>query len=110
MLHTLIVTFFLNGGVEEPMIGEDRILVPSPDVATYDLQPEMNAPALTNKLVEAIESEVRNKTFNPVVINSDRGRGKSAAIGIAAARLVESGVKNHRYEYGTQRISFFILI
>lgn len=51
------VTFFLNGGVEEPMVGEDRILIPSPDVATYDLQPEMNAPALTDKLVEAIESE-----------------------------------------------------
>lgn len=51
------VTFFLNGGIEEPMVGEDRILIPSPDVATYDLQPEMNAPALTDKLVEAIESE-----------------------------------------------------
>jgi len=51
------VTFFLNGGVEEPLVGEDRILVPSPDVATYDLQPEMNAPVLTDKLVEAIESE-----------------------------------------------------
>jgi tRNA(Met) cytidine acetyltransferase len=44
-------------------------------------------------VVEAIESEVRHKSFNPLVINSDRGRGKSAAIGIAAARLVESGIK-----------------
>ena len=51
------VTFFLNGGIEEPMVGEDRILIQSPDVATYDLQPEMNAPELTDKLVEAIESE-----------------------------------------------------
>jgi len=51
------VTFFLNGGIEEPFPGEDRVLVPSPDVATYDLQPEMNAPALTEKLVEAINSE-----------------------------------------------------
>ncbi|HFE36839.1 MAG TPA: 2,3-bisphosphoglycerate-independent phosphoglycerate mutase, partial [Gammaproteobacteria bacterium] len=51
------VTFFLNGGVEEPLPGEDRILIPSPDVATYDLQPEMNAPLLTDKLLEAIGSD-----------------------------------------------------
>lgn len=50
------VTFFFNGGREEPFKGEERILIPSPDVATYDLQPEMNAPLLTDKLVEAIES------------------------------------------------------
>ena len=50
------VTFFLNGGVEEPFPGEDRILVPSPKVATYDLQPEMNAPKLTEQLTQAIGS------------------------------------------------------
>ncbi len=50
------VTFFFNGGVEEPFEGEDRILVPSPLVATYDLQPEMSAPKVTDHLVEAIES------------------------------------------------------
>lgn len=50
------VTFFFNGGVEEPFEGEDRILVPSPQVATYDLQPEMNAGLVTDHLVEAIES------------------------------------------------------
>lgn len=50
------VTFFFNGGREEPFEGEDRILVNSPNVATYDLQPEMNAPELTDKLVAAIES------------------------------------------------------
>ena len=48
------VTFFFNGGVEEPFEGEDRILVPSPLVATYDLQPEMSAPQVTDHLVEAI--------------------------------------------------------
>lgn len=52
------VTFFFNGGEEEPFNLEDRILVPSPKVATYDLQPEMSAPELTRKLVEAIESGV----------------------------------------------------
>jgi 2,3-bisphosphoglycerate-independent phosphoglycerate mutase len=48
------VTFFLNGGKEEPEAGEDRFMPPSPKVATYDLQPEMSAPAVTDKLVEAI--------------------------------------------------------
>ncbi|HLT12952.1 MAG TPA: 2,3-bisphosphoglycerate-independent phosphoglycerate mutase [Marinobacter sp.] len=50
------VTFFFNGGMETPFEGEDRILVPSPRVATYDLQPEMSAPEVTDKLVEAIKS------------------------------------------------------
>jgi len=50
------VTFFFNGGGEAPFAGESRILVPSPNVATYDLQPEMSAPLVTDKLVEAIAS------------------------------------------------------
>jgi len=50
------VTFFFNGGVEAPNPGEDRILVPSPKVATYDLQPEMSAPVVAEKTAEAIRS------------------------------------------------------
>jgi 2,3-bisphosphoglycerate-independent phosphoglycerate mutase len=50
------VTFFFNGGVETPFPNEDRILIPSPKVATYDLQPEMSAPLLTTRLIEAIKS------------------------------------------------------
>ena len=50
------VTFFFSGGKEDEFSGEDRILIPSPDVATYDLQPEMNSTLLTDKLVGAIES------------------------------------------------------
>jgi len=49
------VTFFFNGGVEQPYPGEDRILIPSPTVATYDLKPEMSAPEVTEKLAAAIE-------------------------------------------------------
>ncbi len=49
------VTFFFNGGVEKPNEGEDRFLIPSPKVATYDLKPEMSAPAVCDKLVEVIE-------------------------------------------------------
>ena len=59
------VTFFFNGGVEEPNKGEDRILVKSPKVATYDLQPEMSAPQVCEKLVEAIKSD----KYDVIVIN-----------------------------------------
>ena len=59
------VTFFFNGGRENPYQGEERILVPSPKVATYDLQPEMSAPELTDKVVEAIHSG----RFDLMVIN-----------------------------------------
>ena len=50
------VTYFFNGGIETPNPGEDRVMVPSPKVATYDLQPEMSAPELTDKAVAAIAS------------------------------------------------------
>lgn len=59
------VTFFFNGGVEEPNKGEDRILVSSPKVATYDLQPEMSAPIVCDKLVEAIKSG----KYDVIIIN-----------------------------------------
>lgn len=59
------VTFFFNGGVEEPNPGEDRILVKSPKVATYDLKPEMSAPEVCNKLVEAIKSG----KYDVIIIN-----------------------------------------
>lgn len=50
------VTFFFNGGAEPPKAGEERVLVPSPTVPTYDLQPEMSAPEVTRRLVAAIEA------------------------------------------------------
>jgi len=59
------VTFFFNGGEETVFKGEDRILVPSPKVATYDLQPEMSAPEVTDKLVEAIHS----KKYDAIICN-----------------------------------------
>ncbi len=51
------VTFFLNGGVEEPKEGEERILIPSPKVATYDLKPDMSAIEVTETLIEAIKAD-----------------------------------------------------
>lgn len=50
------VTFFFNGGVEEPVAGEDRVLIPSPKVSTYDLKPEMSAEELTQELIRRLES------------------------------------------------------
>ena len=59
------VTFFFNGGEERVFAGEERILVPSPKVATYDLKPEMSAPEVTDKLVDAIGSG----KFDLIVVN-----------------------------------------
>ena len=59
------VTFFFNGGIEEPNKGEDRILVKSPKVATYDLQPEMSALEVCDKLCEAIRSD----KYDVIIIN-----------------------------------------
>jgi 2,3-bisphosphoglycerate-independent phosphoglycerate mutase len=63
------VTFFLNGGREEVFPGEDRILIPSPDVATYDLEPEMSAEQLTDKVVEIITSQEIPQKYALIVIN-----------------------------------------
>lgn len=59
------VTFFFNGGKEELFTNEDRVLIPSPKVATYDLQPEMNAPELTQALIKAINSN----TYDVLICN-----------------------------------------
>ncbi|HLD64698.1 MAG TPA: 2,3-bisphosphoglycerate-independent phosphoglycerate mutase [Pseudomonas sp.] len=63
------VTFFFSGGREEPFEGEERILIPSPNVATYDLQPEMNAPLVTDHIVEAIEQQ----RYDVIIVNYANG-------------------------------------
>ncbi|NQU55794.1 MAG: 2,3-bisphosphoglycerate-independent phosphoglycerate mutase [Rhodospirillales bacterium] len=63
------VTFFFNGGREQEFDGEERILVPSPKVATYDLQPEMSAPEVTDKLTQAISAG----TFDLIIVNYANG-------------------------------------
>jgi 2,3-bisphosphoglycerate-independent phosphoglycerate mutase len=81
------VTFFFNGGEERLFPGEERILVPSPKVATYDLQPEMSADEVTDKLVAAIES----KSFDFIVVNFANTDmvGHSGILG-AAIKAVEA--------------------
>jgi len=63
------VTFFFSGGREDTFAGEQRILVPSPDVATYDLQPQMSAIEVTDKLVAAIHSG----EFDTIICNYANG-------------------------------------
>jgi len=59
------VTYFFNGGVEQPFAGEERILVPSPKVATYDLKPEMSAEGITDTVVKAVEKG----EFDAIIMN-----------------------------------------
>ena len=86
------VTYFLNGGREEPYAGEDRIMVPSPKVATYDLQPEMSAPELTDRAVEAISSG----KYDVIVLNYANpdmvGHTGSLAAAIKAVETVDTGL------------------
>jgi 2,3-bisphosphoglycerate-independent phosphoglycerate mutase len=83
------VTFFFNGRTEAPFAGEERTLVPSPKVATYDLQPEMSAPELTDKLVDAIGSG----RFDLIIVNYANGDmvGHTGDLdaAMAAARCVD---------------------
>jgi 2,3-bisphosphoglycerate-independent phosphoglycerate mutase len=62
------VTFFFNGGIEEPVEGEERVLIPSPQVATYDLQPEMSAP----QIGKAVRSAMDEK-YDFIVVNFANG-------------------------------------
>jgi 2,3-bisphosphoglycerate-independent phosphoglycerate mutase len=86
------VTYFLNGGREEPYPGEDRTMVPSPKVATYDLQPEMSEPELADRAVAAIGSG----TYDLIVLNFANpdmvGHTGSLPAAIRAVEAVDSGL------------------
>lgn len=86
------VTYFLNGGREEPYSGEDRVLVPSPRVASYDMQPEMSAPELTEELVKVLDAGehafVAVNFANPDMV----GHTGDLAAAIAAVETVDRSV------------------
>jgi len=86
------VTYFLNGGREAPYPGEDRIMVASPKVATYDLQPEMSAPELSDKVVAAI----RSRRYDLIVLNFANpdmvGHTGSLPAAIRAVEAVDTGL------------------
>jgi 2,3-bisphosphoglycerate-independent phosphoglycerate mutase len=86
------VTFFLNGGAEAPKHSEERVLVPSPRVATYDLKPEMSAPEVTRELVRAIHED-RADVYIVNYANCDMvGHTGVLAAAVSAVEAVDQGV------------------
>jgi 2,3-bisphosphoglycerate-independent phosphoglycerate mutase len=86
------VTYFFNGGVEKPFAGEERILVPSPKVATYDLKPEMSAAGITDTVVKAIEKG----EFDAIIMNYANadmvGHSGKLEAAIRAVEAVDAGL------------------
>src|SRR6201993_3463449 len=86
------VTYFFNGGVEKPFFGEERILVPSPKVATYDLKPEMSAQGITDTVVNAIEKS----DFDAIIMNYANadmvGHSGKLEAAITAVEAVDAGL------------------
>ena len=86
------VTYFFNGGMEAPFAGEERVLVPSPKVATYDLKPEMSAQGIAAKVTEAIE----NGPFDLIVVNFANadmvGHSGKLAPTVRAVEAVDAGL------------------
>ena len=86
------VTFFFNGGVETPNVGEDRILIPSPKVATYDLKPEMSADEVTDRLLE----EIHKDSYDLIIVNYANadmvGHTGSMAAAIQAIETIDACV------------------
>ncbi len=86
------VTFFLNGGVEEPKAGEQRVLIPSPKVATYDLQPQMSEPEVAQTLADAIDAEEAD-VYIVNFANCDMvGHTGVIPAAVAAVEAVDEGV------------------
>jgi 2,3-bisphosphoglycerate-independent phosphoglycerate mutase len=86
------VTYFFNGGIEKPFAGEERILVPSPKVATYDLKPEMSAEGITDTVVKAIEQN----QFDAIIMNYANadmvGHSGKLEAAIKAVEAVDAGL------------------
>jgi len=102
------VTYFFNGGEEQPFPGEERILVPSPKVATYDLKPEMSAHEVTDRLVAAIESG----RFDLIVVNYANG-DMVGHTGVLAAAIKAAETIDHclgRLEAAVKRAGGCLLI
>jgi len=83
------VTFFFNGGLEEPMIGESRVLIPSPDVKTYDMKPEMSAP----EVGEAVRTGM-DEAYDLIIVNFANGDMVGHTGNYEAACLAVSAVDN----------------
>ena len=102
------VTYFLNGGREQPFDGEDRVMVPSPKVATYDLQPEMSAPELTEEVLKALQSG-KYDLFVINFANPDMvGHTGSIPAAIKAVETVDEGLGRIAAEVAKQGGSMLV--
>jgi len=81
------VTFFMNGGIEEPMVGESRVLIPSPNVKTYDMKPEMSAP----EVGEAVRTAM-DESYDFIVVNFANGDMVGHTGNYEAARIAVNAV------------------
>jgi 2,3-bisphosphoglycerate-independent phosphoglycerate mutase len=81
------VTFFMNGGIEEPMVGESRVLIPSPDVKTYDMKPEMSAPEVGKAVRTGMD-----ESYDFIVVNFANGDMVGHTGNYEAARVAVSAV------------------
>ncbi len=102
------VTYFFNGGIEKPYGGEERILVPSPKVATYDLQPEMSAAGVTDTVISAIEKG----EFDAIIMNYANadmvGHTGKLEAAIRAVEAVDEGLGRIRQALGSKRGAWII--
>jgi 2,3-bisphosphoglycerate-independent phosphoglycerate mutase len=102
------VTYFFNGGIEKPYAGEERILVPSPKVPTYDLQPEMSAAGVTDTVVKAIEKG----DFDAIIMNYANadmvGHTGKLEAAIRAVEAVDEGLGRIRQALGPKRGAWII--
>ena len=102
------VTYFFNGGWEKPFPGEDRVMVPSPKVKTYDLQPEMSTPEVADRVIEAIESDI----YDFVLVNFANGDMVGhTAIPEAVIKAVETlDSESHRVIRAALKKNFRVMI
>ncbi len=102
------VTYFFNGGWEKPFPGEDREMIPSPKVRTYDLQPEMSTPRVADRVIEAIES----KKYDFILVNFANGDMVGhTAIPDAVVKAVETlDAESHRVIQAALKHNFRVLL
>jgi 2,3-bisphosphoglycerate-independent phosphoglycerate mutase len=102
------VTYFFNGGIEKPYAGEERILVPSPKVATYDLQPEMSAAGITDTVVTAIQKG----DFDAIIMNYANadmvGHTGKLEAAVRAVEAVDEGLGRIRQALAAKRGAWII--
>ena len=102
------VTYFFNGGREKPFNGEEREIIPSPDVATYDLKPEMSAPQVADRLIQAIEAN----RYDFILVNFANGDMVGhTAVRPAIIEAVETlDLQSHRVIQAAQKQDYYVLL